>query len=80
MRHERSGNTFQPTALIHEAYLQLVRQDLPDFESRAHFFGVAAHVMRQLLIAGARCRRDTLTPNLLGRGIIRCHREKIRRC
>jgi RNA polymerase sigma factor (TIGR02999 family) len=46
----------QPTALIHEAYLQLVGQELPDFQSRAHFFGVAAHVMRQILIAGARRR------------------------
>ena len=56
MRNERPGNTNQPTALIHEAYLQLVGQELPDFQSRAHFFGVAAHVMRQILIAGARRR------------------------
>lgn len=57
MRHERPGNTLQPTALIHEAYLHLVRQDLPNFQSRAHFFGVAAHIMRQLLIGNARSRR-----------------------
>ena len=57
MRNERPGLTIQPTALIHEAYLQLVRQDLPNFQSRAHFFGVAAHVMRQLLIGNARRRR-----------------------
>jgi RNA polymerase sigma factor (TIGR02999 family) len=56
MRNEKPGGTIQPTGLIHEAYLQLVRQDLPDFQSRAHFFGVAAHVMRQILIAGARRR------------------------
>jgi RNA polymerase sigma factor (TIGR02999 family) len=56
VRKERPGGTIQPTVLIHEAYLQLVRQDLPDFESRAHFFGVAAHIMRQILITGARRR------------------------
>lgn len=56
MRNERAGGTIQPTALIHEAYIQLVRQDLPDFQGRAHFFGVAAHLMRQLLIANARRR------------------------
>jgi RNA polymerase sigma factor (TIGR02999 family) len=54
MRNERPGSTLQPTALIHEAYLQLVEHDLPDFESRAHFFGVAARIMRQLLIGNAR--------------------------
>jgi len=54
MRDERPGSTLQPTALIHEAYLQLVRQDLPDFQSRAHFCAVAAHIMRQLLISSAR--------------------------
>lgn len=57
MQNERPGSTLQPTALIHEAYLQLVQQDLPDFQSRTHFFGVAAHIMRQLLIANARRHR-----------------------
>lgn len=56
MRKERPGITLQPTALIHEAYLQLVQQHLPDFQSRAHFFGVAAHIMRQILIGYARRR------------------------
>lgn len=54
MRHERPGSTLQPTALIHEAYLQLVEHELPSFENRAHFFGIAARVMRQLLIGNAR--------------------------
>ena len=54
MRNERPGSTLQPTALIHEAYLQLVEHELPDFQSRAHFFGVAARIMRQLLIGNAR--------------------------
>jgi len=56
MRRERPGVTLQPTALIHEAYLQLVAQDLPDFQNRAHFFGVAARIMRQILISSARRR------------------------
>jgi RNA polymerase sigma factor (TIGR02999 family) len=54
MRQERPGHTLQPTALVHEAYLQLVQQHLPDFESRAHFLGVAACIMRQLLVASGR--------------------------
>ena len=57
MRQERPGHTLQPTALIHEAYLQLVDQRLPDLQSRSHFLGVAAHIMRQLLITSARRRR-----------------------
>ena len=56
MRQERPGNTLQPTALIHEAYLQLVAQDLPDFQNRAHFYGVAARIVRQILISNARRR------------------------
>ena len=50
--------TLQPTALIHEAYLRLVAQDLPDWQSRAHFFGVAAHLMRQILVDNARKHRS----------------------
>ncbi|MGA2132298.1 MAG: ECF-type sigma factor [Bryobacteraceae bacterium] len=56
MRQERPGVTLQPTALIHEAYMQLVAQNLPDFQNRAHFFGVAARIMRQILISSARRR------------------------
>jgi RNA polymerase sigma-70 factor, ECF subfamily len=56
MRNESPGHTLQPTALVHQAYTRLVRQDLPDFRSRAHFMGVAAHVMRQILIDHARIR------------------------
>jgi len=57
MRSEREGHTWQPTVLIHEAYLRLVDQQLPDFQNRAHFFGVAAKTMRQLLIQHARSWR-----------------------
>jgi RNA polymerase sigma-70 factor (ECF subfamily) len=54
LRNERSAATLQPTALVHEAYLRLVSQNLPDFESRAHFFGIAAQLMRQILVDHAR--------------------------
>lgn len=54
LRDERSAATLQPTAVVHEAYLRLVAQNLPDWESRAHFFGVAAHLMRQILVDHAR--------------------------
>src|SRR2546425_11049841 len=54
LRDERSAATLQPTALVHEAYLRLVAQSLPDWESRSHFFGVASHLMRQILVDHAR--------------------------
>jgi RNA polymerase sigma-70 factor, ECF subfamily len=56
MRRERGDHTLQPTALIHEAYLRLAGKDV-DWQSRAHFFGVAAQVMRQILVDYARQRR-----------------------
>ncbi len=54
MRREAAGHTLQATALVNEAYMRLVQGQLPDWESRAHFFGVAAHLMRQLLVEHAR--------------------------
>lgn len=56
LRSERSDHTLQPTELIHEAYLRLVDQNMPEWESRAHFFGVAARLMRQILVDHARNR------------------------
>ena len=53
---ERAGHTLQPTALVHEAYVKLIGQDQPDYQNRAHFLGVAARVMRQILIDHARAR------------------------
>ena len=53
MRRERTNHTLQATALVHEAYLKLVEQR-SDWQSRAHFFGVAAQVMRHILIDHAR--------------------------
>lgn len=57
LRRERAGQTLQPTALVHEAYLRLIAQRQLSWESRAHFFGVAAQVMRRILVDRAR-RRD----------------------
>jgi RNA polymerase sigma factor (TIGR02999 family) len=58
LRDEHAAETLQPTALVHEAYLRLVAQDMPDWESRSHFFGVAAHLMRQILVDHARRHRS----------------------
>jgi RNA polymerase sigma-70 factor, ECF subfamily len=54
MRRERPGHTLQTTALVHEAYLKLVGQHSVNWQSRAHFFGIAAQVMRRVLIDHAR--------------------------
>jgi RNA polymerase sigma-70 factor (ECF subfamily) len=56
LRNEKTGHTLQPTALIHEAYLRLVDQNTPEWESRAHFYAVAARLMRQILVDHARTR------------------------
>ena len=54
MRSERGGHTLQTTALVHEAYLRLTRERNRTWENRAHFFGVAAQIMRNLLVDHAR--------------------------
>jgi RNA polymerase sigma-70 factor (ECF subfamily) len=54
MRRERSDHTLQPTALVHEAYLKLVEQRSVDWQGRSHFFGIAAQIMRRILIDHAR--------------------------
>jgi len=56
LRKERQGHTLQPTALVHEAYLRLVDQKTPSWRNRSHFFGVAARLMRQILVDHARRR------------------------
>ena len=53
---EREGHTLQPTALVHEAFLELVNQDRVDWQGRAHFFAVASHLMRRILVDHARSR------------------------
>lgn len=54
MRHERSNHTLQTTALVHEAYLRLVQPRNVVWETRTHFFAVAAQVMRHILVDHAR--------------------------
>ncbi|MGB9233321.1 MAG: sigma-70 family RNA polymerase sigma factor [Terriglobales bacterium] len=54
MRRERVDHTLQATALVHEAYLKLVEQRSVNWQGRAHFFGVAAQIMRRILIDYAR--------------------------
>ena len=75
MRRERPGQTLQATALVHDAYLRLLRDSQLSWQNRAHFFGIAARSMRQILIERARSRgaakrggsriRVTLDPGLI---------------
>ncbi len=53
---ESPGQTLQPTALVHEAYLRLIGNDQPAFAGRAHFFAAAAEAMRRVLVERARRR------------------------
>lgn len=55
-KDEHAMQTLEPTALVHEAYLRLASSDEPDVSSRAHFLGIAARVMRQILVDRARAR------------------------
>ena len=57
MSRERSGHTLQPTALVHETYLKLIDQRQVDWKNRAHFFGLAAEIMRRILVNHARDKR-----------------------
>jgi RNA polymerase sigma factor (TIGR02999 family) len=54
LRRERSDHTLQPTALVHEAYMKLIDQNRVKWKNRAHFFGIAAQVMRRILLDHAR--------------------------
>jgi RNA polymerase sigma-70 factor (ECF subfamily) len=56
LRRERPGQTLQPTALVHEAYLRLMKDNPERWQNRAHFCAIAAHSMRQILIEKARAR------------------------
>jgi RNA polymerase sigma factor (TIGR02999 family) len=79
LRRERPGDTLQPTALVHEVYLRLIKQDRAAWQNRAQFFGVAAHMMRRILVDRARARkmnkrsgqwtRITLDENVAQRGL-----------
>jgi RNA polymerase sigma factor (TIGR02999 family) len=57
MANEKAGQTLQPTALVHEAWLRLVGKETPKFQNRAHFFAAAAEAMRRILIDNARRKR-----------------------
>ena len=57
MRAERSDHTLQPTALVHEAYLRLAGRRGVEWQNRAHFYAVAAQVMRRILVDHARARQ-----------------------
>lgn len=56
MRREKPGRTLQTTALVHEAYLRLLKDAALSFENRSHFLGIAARAMREILIEHARAR------------------------
>jgi len=57
LRRERPGHTLQPTAVVNEAYLRLMPQRGVRWENRAHFFGIAAKMMRRVLVDHARRKR-----------------------
>ena len=56
LRNQAAGHTLQPTALVHEAYLRLVDRSQSDWKDRAHFFNIAATIMRQILVDHARAK------------------------
>ena len=57
LRNERGDHTLQPTALVHEAYVRLVDQRRVRWQNRAHFYGIAAQIMRRILVDHARAQR-----------------------
>ena len=57
MANEAAGQTLQPTALVHEAWMRLVGKENPKFQNRAHFFAAAAEAMRRILIDNGRRKR-----------------------
>jgi RNA polymerase sigma factor (TIGR02999 family) len=58
LRRERPGHTLQGTALVHEAYLRLIDQSRVEWQNRAHFFGVAAQMIRRILVDHARAKKS----------------------
>src|SRR5262245_60544640 len=63
LRHERPDHTLQATALVHEAFLRLAGQDRVVWQNRGHFYGVAARMMRRILVDHARERRAAKRPD-----------------
>jgi RNA polymerase sigma-70 factor (ECF subfamily) len=70
LRHERRNHTLQPTALVNEAFLRLVGQKRVTWQNRAHFFGVAAGMMRRILVDSARRRRAGRRPDAAVRVVL----------
>jgi RNA polymerase sigma-70 factor (ECF subfamily) len=64
LRGERPDHTLQPTALVHEAYIRLVGQERVTWQNRAHFFGVAAQMMRRILVDHARRHQAAKRPGV----------------
>jgi RNA polymerase sigma factor (TIGR02999 family) len=62
LRHERPDHTLQPTALVHEAFVRLVGQQHVAWQNRAHFFGIAAQMMRRILVDHARAHQAAKRP------------------
>jgi RNA polymerase sigma factor (TIGR02999 family) len=54
LRRAQYAGTIQPTVIVHEAYLRLMARDLPDWQSRSHFFGIASRLMRHIVVDHAR--------------------------
>src|SRR5215510_12515321 len=67
MKNEREGNTLQATALVNEVYLRLVNIDDVSWHDRAHFFSVAAQLMRRILVDAARARASVKRAGLAQR-------------
>lgn len=66
LRRERAGHTLQPTAVVNEAYLRLMPQRKVRWENRAHFFGIAAKMMRRVLVDHARRKRASKREGFAG--------------
>jgi RNA polymerase sigma-70 factor, ECF subfamily len=81
LRSERGGHTLNPTALVHELYLLLVDQRHTSWKNRAHFYGIAARLMRRVLVDYARARhaqkRDSTRVLLLGEPAVTGETDRI---
>ena len=73
LRRERGGHTLQPTAIVNEAYIRLMPQRGVHWANRAHFFGIAAKMMRRVLVDHARRRRAAKREGFAGEPITLSH-------
>jgi len=70
LRRERGSHTLQPTALVHEAYMRLAAQDRTTWKNREQFFGIAAQMMRRILVDHARSHQAAKRPDAAGRVVL----------